>query len=346
MNLITKNNIYLSFYLLSWLLISGVHFVILYYIVNVDWQFALIDSLIYNLSFGFLGFSVAYITKYAGNDKRFKFILINHFIASLVFVSVWLLISYILSNIILSVANITVSLNIAEWYPFRVFVGLLLYSVLALLQYVSIYIERIEKQSFIQQRMENTLRSTQLKVLKSQINPHFLFNSLNSISYLVAIDPEKAREMLTVLSEYFRYSIKSKANTSSLGQELENCRKYLEIEKVRFENRLIIKEDIEESALKVTVPAMILQPLYENGIKHGVYESDLPITISTTIKEELEYVSIEILNNYDLEALPRSGEGLGLKNVSERLKLMFDKEGLMHYEKLVDQFSVKITIPK
>jgi two-component system LytT family sensor kinase len=183
-------------------------------------------------------------------------------------------------------------------------------------------------------------------MLRSQINPHFLFNSLNSVSSLTITDPEKARTMVIKLSEFMRYALSRKDDKPvTLQSELENLRLYLDIEKVRFGDRLRIEENIDPGCLRSTLPVMILQPLYENAIKHGVYESTKEVIIITSVVCTSEYVEISISNNFDPEAAPVKGTGTGLTNVVRRLELMYGKNATILTEKQKDLFSVKIYIP-
>ncbi|HPG74549.1 MAG TPA: hypothetical protein PLM49_09695, partial [Bacteroidales bacterium] len=140
-------------------------------------------------------------------------------------------------------------------------------------------------------------------------------------------------------------SLKQQSNTALLGDELNHCRKYLEIEKIRFGNKLLWTETIDNNIDAIPVPAMILQPIYENAVKHGVYESEIPVSINTSISLHTGYALIEIENNFDPEAPVRKGEGVGLKNAGERLKLMFGADDLLETSITNSIFTVKISIP-
>ena len=137
-------------------------------------------------------------------------------------------------------------------------------------------------------------------MLRSQINPHFLYNCLNSVSSLTITDPDKAREMIIKLSDFMRYALSKKDEQPvSFRSELENLRFYLDIEKVRFGDRLSFDEKIDEKCLETQMPVMLLQPLYENAVKHGVYESTECVRITTEGKLTEGYLEITISDNYD-----------------------------------------------
>jgi LytS/YehU family sensor histidine kinase len=211
--------------------------------------------------------------------------------------------------------------------------------------YLFISIASLSEKNVKEAKLESLVKETELKMLQSQINPHFLFNSLNSISSLTVSDPEKARIMVIKLSDFMRYALARKDELVSFKSELDNLRLYLDIEKVRFGDRLIIEEQIEESCLNAMIPAMALQPLYENAVKHGVYESSESVVIKTTAKLDDGFLKIEISNNYDLNSTPRKGAGIGLANVSRRLELFYSSKNIMTCSKENGIFTVAMTIP-
>jgi LytS/YehU family sensor histidine kinase len=183
-------------------------------------------------------------------------------------------------------------------------------------------------------------------MLRSQINPHFLFNSLNSVSSLTITDPEKARDMVIKLSEFMRYSLSKKDDQPvTLRSELENLRLYLEIEEVRFGDRLTTEEEINAGCLEAVMPVMLLQPLYENAIKHGVYESTESVRIKTKVSCNQGYLDINISNNYDPAPSSVKGTGTGLMNVSRRLDLFYGNRASMQTKKENGIFSVSLFLP-
>lgn len=190
------------------------------------------------------------------------------------------------------------------------------------------------------------MKETELRMLRSQINPHFLFNSLNSITSLTVTDPEKARIMVIKLSDFMRYALSRKDDQPvTLQSELENLRLYLDIEKVRFGDRLSIEENIDPGCLRALVPVMLLQPLYENAIKHGVYESTEMVIIRTSVGFTEGFIEMNITNNFDPEATPAKGTGTGLLNVTRRLELLYGNRASLITEKEINKFRVKIFLP-
>ena len=149
------------------------------------------------------------------------------------------------------------------WEPFY-FVGLLLYLLSVALHYLLASVETSQK-------AQTLARESELKALKMQINPHFLFNSLNSISALTAVDAVRARQMCIKLSEFLRSTLNlGERESIPLAEELTLARTYLEVEQIRFGKRLLVEQDIDEGCGSCVVPALIVQPLVENAIKHGI----------------------------------------------------------------------------
>jgi LytS/YehU family sensor histidine kinase len=213
--------------------------------------------------------------------------------------------------------------------------------------YLIIYYQTFKENLIRQNQLAIKLQEQELSNLKAQINPHFLFNSLNSISYLIFNDPESAHHSIVQLSDYFRYSLSgTKQQFTSLEKELENIQRYLEIEKIRFDDKMRIHFEVAEQAQSVNVPILILQPLVENSIKHGVYESIEIIQIDIIIKYFEDFIQININNNFDKETKSKKGTGIGLENVRQRLELLYKRADLMKITKTENTFEVQLSIPK
>ena len=154
--------------------------------------------------------------------------------------------------------------------PGRLITGTLFYLLIVLVYYLAIYINNFRIKVTQEAELKALVKDAELSWLKLQVNPHFLFNSLNSVSSLTISSPEKAQDMITRLSELLRYSLRQSPETTvALRDEIDNCVKYLEIEKVRFGKRLEYKIITPAELMDISVPSMILQPLFENAIKHS-----------------------------------------------------------------------------
>lgn len=173
------------------------------------------------------------------------------------------------------------------------------------------------------------VQKAQLAMLRYQLNPHFLFNALNSIRASVNEDGNRARQMITQLSDFLRHSlVDSEKKEIPLREELEAARNYLAIEKIRFEEDLEIEFEVEEKAGEFLVPCFLLNPLVENAIKHGLPASSEPLKIKISARLEGESLILKVANTGKLKNLPDlNGTKIGLKNVRERLEKLFGEKG-------------------
>lgn len=174
-------------------------------------------------------------------------------------------------------------------------------------------------------KLQAAVKDAELIALKSQINPHFIFNCLNNIRSLVIENPEKAREMINHISDLLRYSIQfNNREKVSLKQELEIVKNYLKLESIQFEDRLKYTFEITPETLELQIPPMSIQLLVENAIKHGI--SNLPKGGEISIRSNLasNNLIVEVLNSGQINNA-KKGTGIGLKNASDRLKLLFGK---------------------
>lgn len=175
-------------------------------------------------------------------------------------------------------------------------------------------------------QQQNLLTQAELRLLQAQVNPHFLFNALNTINSVVRRDPDKARQLIQHLSQFFRRNLKQNIETVTLKEELEHVHSYLEIELARFSDRLSVDVDVEPELLKLQVPTFTLQPLVENAIKHGT--SSLLENGKITIKGRVAHrqVILEVEDNAGNYAPIGEETGLGMKIVDKRLKNMFGSQ--------------------
>jgi len=186
-----------------------------------------------------------------------------------------------------------------------------------------------------QKERENALASSalankaQLEMLRYQLNPHFLFNALNSIRASVDEDAKNAKQMITSLSEFLRYTLLHESDKKiPLGEELEAVRNYLAIEKIRFEDKLTVEFDVEKQAENFKVPGFLLNPLVENAVKYGLQTSVKPLQIKISAKVSDNKLILEVSNSGKLENNSNgNGTKIGLKNVRERLEKLFGADG-------------------
>jgi LytS/YehU family sensor histidine kinase len=213
--------------------------------------------------------------------------------------------------------------------------------------YLIINFRELKEKSEREARLTSLLKETELNMLRSQIRPHFLFNSLNSISSLTMTDPTRAQQMVIKLSEFMRYSLShSNAMMSTLEKDLYHADLYLDIEKVRFGDKLVVEKQIVQEALDSQIPAMILQPLLENSIKHGVYEASGKVVVRLQARIYGNTLEMIIGNDVDPEGKPRKGTGTGLRNVEARLLSHYGRRQLMSIDRSERYFQVTLKIPQ
>jgi two-component system sensor histidine kinase AlgZ len=189
-------------------------------------------------------------------------------------------------------------------------------------------------------------REAELKALKAQVNPHFLFNSLNSVSALTSVDPAKAREMCILLAEFLRMTLGLGEKTSvPLSEELSLLHRYLAIEKVRFGARLEMQEEIQEESKSIQLPPLLLQPLVENAVTHGIANLPDGGMLRLSGQSRNGRTSLAIENTFDPESTPTRKGGLGLKNVRDRLEARYGKEANMRVSAENGKFRVELSFP-
>ncbi len=343
--ILTKSNNILI-YLSCWFIVAVIYFLLLFYGLNISVNTALVDSILFNLILCGLGLGLWYPARFLPlTDNNLVKVIGNHLIGSILTTAFWLLLGYYIINVLPFIEE-NYYLFFINTIPWRFLIGFLFYFLITSYYYLIIYYsslqEKIEKESEI----KNLLTEAELKSLKFQINPHFIFNSLNSMSALTIINPEKARNMILKLADFLRYTLaNNETQKSLLKDELKNIRLYLDIEKIRFEDKFEFIEEMNEECTNVEVPNMILQPLIENVIKHAVYESLEKVILKMNCKRENNFLRIIMENNFDPEAASRPGTGIGLNNIRGRLKLIYNQPNLLNISKEGNIFRVTLFIP-
>ncbi len=194
-------------------------------------------------------------------------------------------------------------------------------------------------------QLDASLRQAQLNTLKGQINPHFMFNSLNNIRGLMLEDVERSREMLTKLSEMLRYSLtKNDLNAIAVEEELEMVDNYIDLSRIQFEDRLVYEKNIAKEVLTAPIPPMIIQLLVENGVKHGIANLKEGGKITLDIENIENELSIRVRNTGKLRIAQESTQ-LGLKNIRQRLGLLYGKKATFSLKEESNEVLADIKIP-
>jgi len=207
-----------------------------------------------------------------------------------------------------------------------------------------------EEQQQLQRRSdaERLAKEAELFKLRQQLAPHFLFNSLNSINALIGFKPDEARKMIHQLSDFLRGTLKKDDQQQvTLTEELSHLQLYLDIEKVRFGHRLMTEISCDKKCQDCILPPMILQPIVENAIKFGLYDTTDAVTVSIRAEWDDNYLTLMVQNPYDPKtARPRKGTGFGLSGVQRRLNLLYARNDLIETHANDNIFTTIIKIPQ
>lgn len=211
---------------------------------------------------------------------------------------------------------VAIALEIVNWSA--------LFLVWLTIYFTAIAVREYRSAQLIQSEMARALQLAELRLLKSQLNPHFLFNALNTVRSLIADNPVRAQSAVTRLANTLRYTLSSRQDELvTLSQELDIVEDYLELESMRFEDRLRIEKQVSEDAAKVRLPVMLLQTLVENAIKHGIAE--LPegglLRICAAVQDNT--LNLEVENPRPAAPTRALHESVGLRNARDRLRLLF-----------------------
>lgn len=334
---------FLIIFSIAWVVLMADHAILLW---SLDWpvELAVIDSLISNILLLLICLLVMNTVRYYVPEFTQY---LNILCMCVVLTVLWLLLSKWLLGL---------ALNSYEGYAIFLRRSLMVRSsiaflILGIVTMIGIIWFNWQDQKRSEERKsdaEKLARDAELFKLRQQLQPHFLFNSLNSINALIGSRPEEARKMVQQLSDFLRGTIKKEETQwVSLQEEIQYLELYLEIEKVRFGNRLTPVVTIDPLSLSRKLPALLLQPLVENAIKFGLYDTigETVIRINTVAREnELEVI---VSNPFDPEtSSPRQGTGFGLKSVQRRLYLLFGRNDLVITEAKDNIFTTRVTIPQ
>lgn len=336
---------------LFWLLYSLLFGVILTFADKLPFVMACFTSLTSYLPLALLSIWIYYFCRIFTHDDRSRILFFVGHLFMAVFVSaLWVCLDYGIHYLIWG-ESIFIYKPIVEVGLYSFIMGVILYGVMAGVFYVMFYQQRIKEKEVKTARLESETRQAELKALKSQVNPHFLFNTLNTIYALMDSDVNKAKKTVTELSDLLRYSMASfYKERVPLQDEIEMVKQYLDIEKARFAERLAVQYNIQKDIMDHNVPPMILQPLVENAIKHGIAPLKEGGMISLSMQSQNERLQIIIEDTGKGAAKNGSTvekNGIGLKNLKKRLEFVYGDDFILNAEpKEKSGFVVRLEIPK
>lgn len=301
----------------------------LHYVVNFSWLISFTDSVINNFLLAAACISVSnMLGYYQPKNERILYVLI---------------ITLALTVVIIFMAKYALLYLYADFKEYQDFYsfsfsfrGLISFMCLAWCALANILWYRLEEQSETQGRLltaQNLAKEAELNKLRHQLQPHFLFNSLNSVFALTMVNPKEAGVMITKLASFLRGTLKRDDELwVSVDEEMEYIQLYLDIEKVRFSHRLNIEVNVEEDTLNLCLPGTLLQPIVENAIKFGLYNTSSAITIKIDVSVEQDVLHLKVQNPFDPEMSATGGTGFGLTAIKRRLYLLFANPHLLQTE--------------
>jgi two-component system LytT family sensor kinase len=318
-------------FIICWLVMVADNIMVLQFF-GLPWRAALIDSAITNTLLLFACLLVMNTLRYyLPKGQQY----INVFSICIVLTIVWLLLSKWLLKV--SLAHYEGYTNLLHHsLSIRFSIAFLLLGCVTMISILWYNQQEQKEKDERKTDAEKLAKEAELFKLRQQLQPHFLFNSLNSINALIGNRPDEARKMVQQLSDFLRGTIKKEETQwVTLQEELQYLQLYLDIEKVRFGNRLATEIEVDENIKQLKLPALLLQPVVENAIKFGLYDTTGDTVIKLFAGIDENNLVIKVLNPFDPEtSSPKPGAGFGLKSVQRRLYLLFARTDLLTTEAL------------
>ena len=331
------------FFLVWWFVWMLLQYIILTQL-GIDYAHAIPDSIISNVLLALSCFFISNNMKYyLPRREKYWYILIVSLTGSFI----WMLVQHASLWAVFKAGDSYLDIVHSTW-AIRFGAGFLLISSMSMFSLLW-YSQQEQKESDSRKtEAERLSKEAELFKLRQQLQPHFLFNSLNSISALTGSDPEKAKHMIHQLSDFLRGTIKKdEQQWNTLEEELKYLELYLDIEKVRFGYRLQTEIIFGEEVTQLHLPALLLQPLVENAIKFGLYDTIGEVLIRIEAIIEQKSLKIIVQNPFDPEtSQPLKGTGFGLTSIQRRLFLLFARNDLMTIQKDKEHFITTVLIPQ
>ncbi|MFV8282654.1 sensor histidine kinase [Christiangramia marina] len=313
------------------------------------------DFLVYNMLFDYI-IVVSYMTLIAISTKRFlnknfswvKIIFIHTLFSILIGLIIRLVFDFysiLAGRISLAEFDLRKSVNA---FVYVLDLNFLIYFAMIFIIYTYYYLRQVKEAEKRHSKLESQLMNTRMRMLSSQLQPHFLFNTLNSIAVLTDLDSNKAKDTIADLSDFLREILyHSDRNRISLDEELRILEYYLNILNVRFSDHLSIERDIDDSLLLKKIPAMLLQPMIENSIKHGYSYDHTNLHILIKIREEKGYLIIRVENDGEPLKLTHKElleKGVGLRNIDDRLRNLYKDKYIFEIRNRADGNGVETLV--
>lgn len=329
---------------LVWTAMTAVHILFLFLFAKLSFNTAFIDGIVFNLLFAVFSLGVLSGLNFEDTNRPLMQRILSFYVPLLaVVLTLWMLAAYSIVDRIID--NEVYHSFLVSSMKYRVLIGLVLFIMVLIVQQLLHYYRNFQIKELKATRLESELQRSKVNTLQMQMQPHFLFNALNSISALTFEDADRTRQMLIKLSEFLRYTTKySEKQLVKLTDELSHIDQYLAIERLRFGERLQYNKQIAKEAEGRFLPCLVLQPIIENAIKHGVNQSLEPVEVILVAKIDQDKLVISISNTKDGESR-KKGTGTGLKNLANRLKILYGERAYLQVQNDKDKFTIRIVIP-
>jgi len=312
--------------------------------LGYSWQISVTDSLISNGLLGLVSLAVANTIRYYQPSKNTAWKLI---VWCLLLSSIWVFLAQWLLTFVFSSESIYLK-NLSQSMPVRFSVGFLGIGSAMMIVWIWEFVAYRNEDSSRQAAAQALAKEAELTGLTQQLQPHFLFNSLNSISALIGSRPKEARQMIQQLSDFLRGTLKKdNRQLVPLSEEIKQIELYLAIEKVRFGHRLSTVFELDDQCLSQLLPPLILQPIIENAIKFGLYDTIGQVEIKIQAVSEKSNLMIIIQNPFDPQtSVANKGTGFGLKAVARRLHLLYARNDLSKVQTHDHLYICNLTFPQ
>jgi len=334
---------FLFIFIIAWLILMTDHAILLHWF-DLSWEAAIIDSVISNtLLLLFCLLVMTTFRYYAPGIDQY----VNVLGMCIVLTILWVLLSKWLLGLTLSDYPDYIYL-LKRSVMIRSSIAFLILGIVTMISIIWLNWQEQQRSDQRKADAEKLAKEAELFKLRQQLQPHFLFNSLNSINALIGLRPEEARKMVQQLSDFLRGTIKKEETQwVNLNEEIQYLQLYLDIEKVRFGNRLATSIENDEASLQMKLPALLLQPIVENAIKFGLYDTTGETVICIRTNKKDNDLVVKVSNPFDPEtSSPKQGTGFGLKSVQRRLYLLFARNDLLVTEAKDNIFTTIVRIPQ
>ncbi|MBI4902093.1 MAG: histidine kinase [Acidobacteria bacterium] len=340
----------LIFYFAAWLPVSGLLTMFYQQAGQMPWWAAGVLAILLSIVFAMICLSAWYLCRWMPvSEQHIVRSLAGPGVTAAVAAAIWVLASRAIAAMLASTtAWELLEEKTARGETWLWASGVLLYLLSMSMGYLMLEVEAARASRLREAEALTMAREAELRALRQQVNPHFLFNSLNSISALVGMDKAKAREMCALLADFLRLSLGvGDRRFIPLREELGLIRRYLAIEQVRFGERLRFEEQVADAALSVAVPPLLLQPLVENAVKHGVAQSIHGGLIRLEAETTEGELTVAVVNTFEQDegsSVRPKGAGVGLANIEKRLATLYGDTARLHARTDGEMFRAEIRL--